>query len=691
MCSTGLRMFFNPSSIAIVGVSDNPKKVGNLVAKNLIAQGYESPIYFINPKYKTLFEKRVFAKLSDVGQSIDLVVLAVPVDIALGYLDEIKAVGTKNIVIFAAGFKETSTEGEKKEKLLKEKAGAYGFNILGPNCIGFINTDKKINTTFLRDICPAGNIGFVSQSGALGSLMVDSLVNHKNLGFSYFVSLGNKTIVDETDVLEFLADDPKTKVIAMYLEDVKDGDRFKQILKKTTQKKPVVVLKSGVTAEGSQAAISHTGSMMGNDQIYQAVFDQCGAIRAESFSEFMTLLKLFSFDRIPFSKNTLILSNAGGVGVLLTDELVKQKLSLITITEEVKQNIIQSMGGDKISLHNPIDLLGDARAFDYEQAIKSTIKEKEIGSVVILLTPQANTEIPETASVIARAQAGFDRPIYPIFMGEKSVGNPHLFFEEKNIASFSTYDFLPKALAKIIAYKKYLGLPEQVFPTDNQGDSGEIGRTILSGRGKSFLNLVDSMEVIERSGIPVENLYMAANMSDLASKVKNINYPVVLKIASEKITHKTEVQGVIADIRDDEGLKTAYDHLCQISQGKDVLLQKMVKGHELIVGAKRDSVFGIMVMVGLGGIYTEVIKEAVSFNYPFSNDYFCQIIEKTKLLPFIKGFRGSYPLDTDKLYRIMFRIGQLLYKHPQIKEVDINPLMLVEGNLVAVDGRIVLL
>jgi succinyl-CoA synthetase beta subunit len=199
------------------------------------------------------------------------------------------------------------------------------------------------------------------------------------------------------------------------------------------------------------------------------------------------------------------------------------------------------------------------------------------------------------------------------------------------------------------------------------------------------------MEVIERSGIPVENLYMAANMSDLASKVKNINYPVVLKIASEKITHKTEVQGVIADIRDDEGLKTAYDHLCQISQGKDVLLQKMVKGHELIVGAKRDSVFGIMVMVGLGGIYTEVIKEAVSFNYPFSNDYFCQIIEKTKLLPFIKGFRGSYPLDTDKLYRIMFRIGQLLYKHPQIKEVDINPLMLVEGNLVAVDGRIVLL
>jgi acetyltransferase len=688
-----LQNFFNPQSIAIVGISENPKKVGYLVTQKLVKQGYKGEIFLVNPKYTTLFNYPVYPNLTAIGKKIDLVVLAVPANVAIIILDEIISLRIKNVVLFAAGFRETNQDGLELEKILIAKCQANQIALLGPNCIGYVNTSKNINTTFLKHVAPQGNIGFISQSGALGSLMVDFLVTRKNLGFSYFVSLGNKAVIDESDVLEYLKEDQATQVIAMYLEDVKRGEKFKQMLWETVKKKPVVILKSGATLEGSKAAISHTGSMLGEDQVYTTVFDQLGAVRARSFLEFMALLKILSFQKKPISKEIMILSNAGGVGVLLTDELIKNKLSLVTVSEATKAEIIKTMGGEKITLHNPIDLLGDAKAFDYQSTITATLKEKNIGAVIVLLTPQANTEIAETASVIAQAQANFDKPIYPIFMGEKSVGNSHLFFEENKIASFSSYDYLPSALAKILDYQNTILINQNQSKITSEIVQEfaykEIDSLIKSAQGP-ILNLISSIEVIKKTGIPVSDLYLVDNKQTLLNKAQEIGYPLVAKIVLDKITHKTEVKGVIANIQNQDELISAYVNITKITHTSACLLQKMITGYELILGVKRDPNFGVLVLVGLGGIYAQLWQEMVNFIYPFSQEYFTKQIAQSKIQAFIKGFRGLPLLDIKKLFIIASRLGYLANKFSQIKEIDINPLIVNEDNFFAVDARIVL-
>ena len=323
-----LTSFFNPTSIAIIGVSHEKTKVGYLVASNMIEQGYEGKLFFVNPKGGSILGKEVYTDIAQITEQIDLAVLAVPAHVAVVMLDQLHKQNITNIVLFAAGFKEVGESGMENEQALLTKAKEYGMTILGPNCIGYVNTVLKINTTFLKSTPPQGNIGFISQSGALGSIMVDEFVARHNLGLSYFVSMGNKSIIDESDMLQFLADDDNTQVIAMYLEDVKDGEKFKQTLRNATLRKPVVILKSGTSEEGSKAALSHTGGMAGDDGIFTALFKQCGAIRARDYIEFSTLLHMFSFDRVPTNNHILVLSNAGGVGVLLADELVAENLSL---------------------------------------------------------------------------------------------------------------------------------------------------------------------------------------------------------------------------------------------------------------------------------------------------------------------------------------------------------------------------
>lgn len=691
-----LSSFFNPSSIAIIGVSDNPKKVGYLVAKNCIDQGFKGRLYFVNPKHEQLLGRKVYKSVKDIGQPVDLAVLALPADVSLTLIDDLGELGIKNVLLYAAGFKETSEEGRQKELLLIEKAKKYGMRILGPNCIGFVNTLTGVNLTFLKYPAPKGNIGFISQSGALGSLMVDYLVGHKNFGFSYLISMGNKTIIDESDALEFLMQDKNTAVIAMYLEDVKDGERFKKTLTRVSQVKPVVILKSGSTKEGSKAAVSHTGSMMGDDAVYSSVFAQCGGIRAGEFYEFMAILKIFSYGRAPTSKDILILSNAGGIGVLLTDELMRHKLSLVTVSEETKDEIRRNMGGSKITIHNPIDLLGDASAFDYETAITTTIKETRIGAVIILLTPQANTEIEETTQAITRAQEHFEKPIYPIFMGEQSVGNSHMLFEEHKIPSFSSYDFLPKSIAKILEYKKWVSDQGRRSP-----EKEDLGRDILrlkAGKGiasilagkrsEKFLNVGDSMDVLTAAGLSTAPLYLVADEVQLKAQAASLGYPLVAKISSDKITHKTEVKGIVTGIKNEEALLNTWNTLSKAGDGR-MYVQKMYEGYELILGAKRDPVFGIVLMVGMGGIYAELLRETASFVHPAGYEGFVDAIAKTKLSSFIKGFRGLPPLDPKKLHQALLAVGYLMEEHPSITEIDVNPLMVTQAGLFAVDARIV--
>jgi acetate---CoA ligase (ADP-forming) len=692
-----LQSFFNPQSIAIIGVSHDRHKVGYLVAANMVDQGYEGKLFLVNPKGGTLLNRSVHKDIKEIDEPIDLAILAVPADVAIAMFPTLAKKKITNIVLFAAGFKEVGdAEGAKREKDLLEACSKYGITLLGPNCIGFSSNKSKVNATFLKHVVPAGNIGFISQSGALGSVMVDEFVARHNLGLSYFISMGNKSIIDESDALDFLAKDPETQVIALYLEGVVDGEKFKQTLARATLIKPVVILKSGTTEAGSQAAMSHTGGLAGDDSIFSSVFKQCGAIRAATYVEFTTLLHMFSYDRVPTSGSVLVLSNAGGVGVLLADELVSENLSLVTVSNRTKNELTKVFGDSKkITVHNPIDLLGDASAFDYEKAITSTIQERDVGAVVILLTPQANTEILETAKVIVKAQQGFDRPIYPVFMGKDSVQIAHDYFQEHMVASFRYHDYITHAIGKAVRYRDYLS--SHAGHVDHFPDSEvepavvkKITSILNKSKERPFLDLEDSLKICELIGVPVAETILAKTEKDLHDAIKLFKYPVTLKIASKQITHKTEVAGVYPSLHSHESAEEAFHNLLAIKGADGAYVQKQAGGYEFFMGAKRDANFGTVIVVGLGGIYAELFKEVANRVFPFTQAEFISMLKDTRMHKLLSGFRGHAPVDMGLLYSCVFRVGILMETFPQIKELDINPLFVLPDEVRAVDARIIL-
>ncbi|MEO6508755.1 MAG: acetate--CoA ligase family protein [Patescibacteria group bacterium] len=694
--SADLHTLFNPHSIAIVGVSHEPKKVGYLVAKNIIDQGFEGELYFVNPHAEKILGKKVYESLTAIAEPIDLAILSVPNVISMKLLEEVHTLGIKHVVIYAAGFKETDEPGKVLEAQLIQKAKDYDLTVLGPNCLGFINTAKKINATFLKHSSPVGNISVISQSGALGSVMIDYFVDHLHQGISYFISLGNKTVIDESDCLEFLAQDTHTDVIGMYLEDVKDGNRFRETLRKVTKIKPVVILKSGTSQEGSKAALSHTGGLVGDAQVYDAVFKQAGAVHAETYEQFLQILKIYSFNRVPSSSEILVLSNAGGVGVLLTDQLVKHNLSMVTISEHLIKKIQDATshaGTRRITIHNPIDLLGDASAFDYREAILASIQQRNIGAVIVLLTPQANTEIQETAKTLVEAQNHFVKPIYPVFMGGQSIIDAHRLFEQHKLVSFESYEIIPQVVEKIVASYNYLDKTASRYSPESLtvlAHEAQIKDMIeLAGR-KKFMNLEESMKVLKLSGVPTLPLYLAQHEEELIYLTKKIRYPVAAKIASDSITHKTEVKGVITDIETDEDLRKAFKKLSRVSKSEGCYIQKMVDGQEIFVGIKRDSTFGPVVVYGIGGIFVELVKEFSQFVYPFSLTEFSLAIKNTRLNSLIKGFRGSPAINLKDLYSLGMTLGFLLSRFDEIKAIDINPLFSTEKGLLAADCRIIL-
>ncbi|MFA9288528.1 MAG: acetate--CoA ligase family protein [Weeksellaceae bacterium] len=693
-----LKTLFEPKSIAIVGVSQNPQKVGHLVAKNMIEQGFKGDLYFVHPSGEEILGKKTHKDLISIGQKIDLVIIALPAKVAVEYFAQIRDVGCQHIVLFAAGFKEIHTpEGDELEKLLKEKIAEFDLRLLGPNCIGFVNTAKGVNATFFKYVAPKGNIGIISQSGALGSALIDYVVGHAHLGFSHLISLGNKTNIDESETLEYLAQDENTKVIGMYLEDVTDGPRFREVLAAVTKRKPVVILKAGRTTEGSQAAVSHTGSMVGDDAVFNALCEQAGAIRALDISEFTVILELFSRNQLPTSRNMLVLSNAGGMGVLLADELIDHNLHLVTVSEETKSKLHKAFDDfKKITVHNPIDLLGDASAFDYEKAIQNTQEEHDVGGVIVLLTPQANTEILETAQILTKLQKKYAkekatfRPIYPVFMGERSVHDAHEYFEQQRIGSFRAFELLVRALEKICWYRE--NAKETVATPITMSTAVmkqyEIQSLLLDTvKNKSFIPQHNALKVMDHIGLQTIQTVLATSENDLKLVVQQFGYPLVAKTAASNVTHKTEVKGVITNINSWKELTEAYQYLAKQAGG--CYIQKQYSGYELIIGAKRDPLFGPVILVGFGGIYAELLHETIQFVIPVSYADFLIKLHASKLSKFVTGYRNMPILNAQMLYSAVSKLAGLMDHITEIKEIDINPLMMTDEGMIVVDARVI--
>jgi acetyltransferase len=509
------------------------------------------------------------------------------------------------------------------------------------------------------------------------------------------MSLGNKSAMDESDCLSFLAEDPETMVIGMYLEDVGNGEKFRKTLERVAKKKPVIILKGGATKEGSTAAMSHTGSMVGDDEVFEAVCRQSFAIRVHKYYDFYELLKMYSYNNLPTSRHILVLSNAGGMGVLLADQLISSGLYLVMISEKTKKKLYGAFDDfKKITVHNPIDLLGDASAFDYEKAVNLTVEEKKIGGVMVLLTPQANTEIMPTAEVLVKAQKKIPlKPIYPVFMGEASVTQERSYFEQNKMASFSNFDTVPEFFARVIERQEYIHesghRTTQVYLP--KAHTYDIRALLVEHASKDFLNQYDSLKVLEYAGLKTAKTYVVTSEKELEGIVQKEGYPLVAKIASDKITHKTEVKGVITGLNSWDEVMNAYIHFQELSpEMEGCYIQKQYSGYELILGAKRDHTFGSVVLLGLGGIYAELLHEVIQLVYPFSYAYFECAVRKTKLYSFVKGYRSMPQLGLPALYEYALKLGELIDTQKLIKEIDINPLMVGQDSMVVADGLIII-
>lgn len=672
-----LSNLFSPKSVAIIGASADYRKVGHLVAKNMVLQGYSGNMFFVNVKGGEVLGRKTYKSFDELPEVVDVAVFATPAAITLSELEN-NSHRFKSAVILAAGFKEENGEDaakneERLQKIIKEDKTIF----LGPNCAGFANPHVGANATFLPGPIPKGNIAFVSQSGALGSVMIDYLSDRPDAGFSFFASLGNKSQLTESEVLEHLAADTNTKVVAMYLEDVKDGEAFLNAITRLSIKKPVIIYKSGSSVKGAAAAVSHTGSLAGDDAVFTAAVTQCGAIRVETIQEFFGLIEIYSHGMAPKREDFIVITNAGGGGVIAADTIEKYHLQLS------KWNI--GTDGHVQIAHNPFDVRGDADAQKFIDAIAHT-RDEDVGGVIVIVTPQANTQIEDTAKAISGMSSALPHPIYPMFLGKWSQDQATRILQHNNLPSFSSVEILVRSLKKAVLRRKIVdGLTEdpRLISTTNG-----IEKSANNGSEK-ILTLSESYDLLEKYKIPMLPYYLVNSQGELAALESKLKFPAVAKVSSEKLTHKTDGGGLVLNICTFEELKGHYQKF--VERGFDtVLIQQQIGGLEFLLGAKRDITFGPVVVFGLGGIMTNHLQQVIQVVAPVDRNIFEQVIKSSPLSVFTKGFRGFPPVTTDKLYELMTAMQNIMLEDSTVTEIDMNPVIFGrDGSYLGVDARIV--
>ncbi|MFO0703486.1 MAG: acetate--CoA ligase family protein [Patescibacteria group bacterium] len=677
-----LSNLFSPKSVAIIGASADYRKVGHLVAKNMILQGYSGNMFFVNVKGEEILGRKSYKSFADLPEVVDVAVFATPASITLNEIEK-NSHRFRSAVILAAGFKEEHHKAAEENELRLQKIINEGKTIfLGPNCAGFANPLVGANATFLPGPIPKGNIAFVSQSGALGSVMIDYLSDRPDAGFSFFASLGNKSQLTESEVLEYLANDDATKVVAMYLEDVKDGENFLSALTKVSLKKPVVIYKSGSSTKGAAAAVSHTGSLAGDDAVFSAAITQCGAIRVETIQEFFGLIEIYAHGMAPKRDDFIVITNAGGGGVIAADTIEKYELQLS------KWNI-NSEGKVEIAL-NPFDVRGDADAQKFIDAISHT-KDEKVGGVIVIVTPQANTQIEDTAKAISGISSALPHPVYPMFLGKWSQDQATRILQHNNLPSFSSVEILVRALKKVVLRNKIITAMQEnpnsvIGSAANQSYSNKTSEIVKNER---VLTLSESYDLMQANNIPMLPYYLVNSHEELEALKSKIKYPAVAKVSSEKLTHKTDGGGLVLNICTFDEMKGHYQKF--FDRGfNTILVMQQISGLEFLFGAKRDVTFGPVMVFGLGGIMTNHLKQVVQLVAPIEKSVFEQIINNSPLKTFLPGFRGFSPVTVDRLYEILVSMQNIMLDDPTVTEIDLNPVIFGrDGSYLGVDARIV--
>ncbi|MBE3089455.1 MAG: acetate--CoA ligase [Actinobacteria bacterium] len=651
-----LRNFFCPDSVAVIGASREEKKVGHIILDNIINSGYKGKLFPVNPKADEIHGIKCYPSVLNVPGNIDLAIIVIPAQFVLQVLEECSKKNTKWSIIISAGFKETGIEGAKRERQLIEKAKDYGIRILGPNCLGIIDTKCPINATFSPNMPPMGKIGFISQSGALGTAILDWAKTNK-IGFSKFVSLGNKADISENDLFDDWENEKDTEVITAYLEGVKYGREFIRISSKVSKKKPIIVIKSGNTDAGARAVSSHTGTLAGSAKAYEAAFKQAGIIRANTIRDLFNYAKAFSYQPLPKGKKVAIITNAGGPGIMATDECEKSDILLASLEKETIDGLKEFLP-EAANFYNPIDILGDALADRYKKTLEVVIKDNNVNAIVILLTPQAMTQPLKTARAIVEVMENSGKSITVLtsFMGGSEVEKAVKFLAEKNIPNF---DIPEEAIDTLKVMMEHTGWKSRrSFPIEDFNvDKGRVKKIFYQCKSEGRLELgeMEAREILEAYEIRMPKAELACDIDEAKEIAGRIGYPLVLKIVSPNILHKTDVGGVKIGIDNEKELEENYNQiLFSVSKYmpdaniRGILVQEFIKDKkETIIGMSEDSQFGPMIMFGLGGIYVEALKD-VSFRIaPLSRQVAREMVEEIKTIKLLKGIRGEDPSDID--------------------------------------------
>jgi len=693
-----LAAFFKPKSIAVIGASREPEKVGHKIFRNLVSSGFQGGLYPINPKTKELLGFKCYPSVVEVPDDIDLAIIAVPARIVPMIAEQCGSKGVKGIVVISAGFSETGREGTMLERKLLDICRKYKMRMQGPNCLGIINTQSRMNASFAATNPSSGNIAFVSQSGALGSTILNWALQN-NVGFTSFISLGNESDLNAADFIEALAEDPQTRAIGLYIEGVKDGDRFIEVARKTTRKKPIIALKAGTTDVGVRAVSSHTGSLAGSDTAFTAAFRKTGILRVETLEELFDLVLAFKDQPLPKGKNVLIITNGGGPGILTADACEKMGLNLPLLEHGIREELRKSMPPHS-SLNNPVDVLGDADENRYKLALEAGLKSRKIDGIIIILTPQAMTPTEKVAKVIADISKTSNKPIIAAFMGLDDDSLPIKTLQENNIPNYVFPEAAAYVLKRMYDYGLILKSEREEPPTFSDVDNEKVREILAKVRREDRLNLTveESFQVAEAYGISIPRARIARDSREAREIADSIGYPVVMKVVSPDVLHKTDVGGVVLNVNTGEEVERNYDAILRKIRASmpearvsGVLIQRMVpQGKEVIVGAVRDIQFGPLMMFGLGGIYVNFLRDVSYRLCPLTRSEAREMIEETKAYTLLRGVRGERPSDIDSVIEVILKVSQIMRFFKEIVEMEINPLFVYGENegYSAVDVRI---
>ena len=705
-----LSNLFNPKSIAVIGASPNKDKVGYSLIKNLLAEksaDWRRKIYPVNPGYKKILNLSSFASVLDIKDPVDLALIALPSKIVPRVLEQCGKKKIPNVIIVSSGFKETGKGGAELEEEIKSIAKKYKITLLGPNCLGVIDSYTNLNASFAANMSEKGNIGFISQSGALGAAMLDWAKN-RGIGFSKFVSLGNEAGLTEIEFLQYLADDKNTKAIMLYLEKVSDGKKFMRLANQITRKKPIVVLKAGRSVKGMAAVASHTGSLAPEDSVFATACHESGVITVESIRQFFNFAKLFHMGIFKPLKRLAVLTNGGGPSVVAADLIdLSKSLELATLknpTKKALKKILPPMA----AVNNPVDIIGDALSSRYASALKILVNEKNIDAIITVLTPQMMTQAEETAKLLGSFSK--KKPILPVFIGGQSIQKALLEFKENGLVNFGCTKDIVEVLDIMTSDSKKPSFAKASTIAKALADKSE-GRQPTT----KMMGFEEIKKLFSNYGITLEGEFVREK-SGLQNAFNKFNYPIAMKVVSPNVIHKTEFRAVKLNIKNLDEAEKAWDEIVNSIKAKlpnarveGMVVQKMVNPHtitgkdifakthspfgvgarEIIIGMKRDKTFGPVIVFGMGGIFTEALKDVSSRIAPVTKSEAKKMIEEIKGYPILKGLRGEKPVDFEKLENLIIAVSKLSLEHLEIQEIDLNPVMASENEAKIIDARVI--